>query len=417
VTAASQPARGPFRLTPRLPGDKSITHRAFLLGAIGRATLRAAVALGASVRESGNEILIEGRSGRFTPPTGPLDLGNSGTGLRLLLGLLAPQTFTSVLTGDASLSRRPVERVLAPLRLMGVRAEAPGDHPPVTLHGGALHGIRYALPVPSAQVRSAILLAGMQADGTTVVEGGEGARDHTERLLPAFGIAARRLPGRVEVDGPRVPDGTTVSIPGDPSAGAFYLAAAALVPESEVILEGICLNPLRTKSFDVLSRMGLDLVVEPDAGDNPEPVGRVTATGRALRGVRLAPDEIPGVIDELPILAVAAALADGETVVAGAGELKHKESDRLRTVAAGLEAIGGTIRLHEDGWTITGTGGKPLPGGTVHPEGDHRIAMAFLIAGLATRRGVRLAGETGIETSDPFFMDNLDRIARGGEAA
>jgi 3-phosphoshikimate 1-carboxyvinyltransferase len=414
-----------FRFRPDLPGDKSITHRALLLGAMasgdtrvtganrGRdclATEAAVRALGARVEVSGPGLRIAGCAGTLREPSGPLDLGNAGTGLRLLLGVLAGQPFTSVLTGDASLSRRPVERVLEPLRRMGAAASAPGDHPPVTLTGGALHGIRYALPVPSAQVQSAVLLAGVQATGTTVVSGGGASRDHTERLLRTFGAEVRSDGDAVEVRGPCPLEGTALTIPGDPSAAVFYLVAAALVPGSEVTLEMVGLNPLRTKAFDIVKAMGAGLTIHPAEAPGPEPMGRVIARGEGLRAFSLTGAEVVQAQDELPALAVAAAFAEGTSTVRGAGELRVKESDRLAAVLEGLRAIGARAEGLEDGWAIEGSGGRPLAGGAVRTHGDHRIAMAFLVAGLRTTRGVTLVDPPEIDTSDPLFLGNLERL-------
>ncbi len=414
-----------LRWKPRLPGDKSITHRAYLLGALAegttvvdrpnegedcRATLRALESLGVRVERSEARVRVGGCEGRLRAPGTPLDLGNSGTGLRLLLGVLAGQRFTTLLTGDASLQRRPVERVLAPLRSMGARAEAPGDHPPVTLTGAALTGIAHRLATPSAQVKSALLLAGIQASGRTRLEGIAGSRDHTERLLPAFGCPVVLAPDAIEVEGPCALRSADVRIPADPSAVTFYLLAAALLPGSEVTLEGVSLNPTRISHFDIFRRMGLALDVTPESEPGPEPRGRIVARGGELRGVEIGPLEVAGLIDELPAIAVLAAFARGTTRVTGAAELRVKESDRLSTVAAGLAAIGGRVTALADGWLIEGSAGAPLPGGVVETQGDHRVAMAFLMAGLATRGGVRLAGAPMIETSDPFFLSNLKAL-------
>lgn len=424
MTVATRSVR-PFRLTPALPGDKSITHRAYLLGALAQgrttvtggnrgadclATLAAVRQLGVDVHEEGGAVQLEGTGGRLHAPESPLDLGNSGTGLRLLLGVLAGQTFAVELTGDESLRRRPVERVLGPLRAMGATAEAADDHPPVRLTGGALSGIRYRLPVPSAQVKSAVLLAGVQARGRTVVEGVGETRDHTERMLGAFGVPVERAADSVTVEGPAALAGQTLEIPGDPSAAAFYMAGAAIVPGSEVILEGVGLNPTRTKVFDVFSRMGLTVSGPPRVPSEIEPRGTVRISGEHLVGVRIEPAEVVGLIDELPAVAVAAAFAHGPTRVRGAGELRVKESNRLQAVADGLAAIGAAIELTDDGWNIEGSAGRPLPGGTVQSRHDHRIAMAFLMAGLGCRGGVTVEGDHGIETSDPFFLANLERL-------
>jgi 3-phosphoshikimate 1-carboxyvinyltransferase len=394
VSIASHPV-APFRFEPRLPGDKSITHRAYLFAGMAAgesaiantnpgedcaATAAALRALGVETRGGADgSVTVIGRGGAFPAPAGPLDLGNSGTGLRLLLGVLAGQAMTVTLTGDDSLRTRPVERVLEPLRLMGARAEAPGDHPPVTLTGGALHGIRWTLPVPSAQVKSALLLAGIQAEGTTEIEG----------------------PFRIEP--------FSMVVPADPSAAAFWCAAAAVAPGSEISLEGVSVNPSRTAGFTALEEMGAELSRARPV-DDVEPRADLSVRAGTLRGITLGPDRVPGLIDELPVLAVVAAFAEGATVVRGAGELKVKETDRLRAVAEGLRAIGAGVELRDDGWEITGSGGDPLPGGRVRSFGDHRIAMAFLIAGLRCRNGVEIVDPPGIETSDPYFLSNLRQI-------
>jgi len=415
-----------FTLTPELPGDKSITHRAFILGGLAfgettildanpgadcRATLHALERLGVQVSDDDTRtIRLAGMSGGFIEPREPLDLGNSGTGLRLLLGALAAQPFSVTLTGDASLKRRPVERVLAPLRAMGAAAVSENDRPPVTLTGGALHGIHHDLDVPSAQVKSALLLAGVQAKGETRIGGIAGTRDHTERLLPLFGTHVTIGGGWVSLRGPAKLTGTTFQVPRDVSAGVFYLAAAAIRPGAQVTLEHVSLNPTRTKVLQAMGSMGLALEVHPSSSPSTEPSGTILATGGSLRGIHLSGQDIPFLIDELPALAVMAAFAEGRSTIRGAGELRLKESNRLETMAEGLNAIGARVTLEPDGWTIEGSGGVSLPGGSVHARGDHRIAMALLVAGLNCRDGVTIVDEALIETSDPFFPQNLDRL-------
>ncbi len=424
MSIASHPV-APFRSTPRLPGDKSITHRAYLFAGMAagdsvvenpnpgedcRNTLAALRILGVGADgETPGAVTLRGRGGSFEAPRSPIDLGNSGTGLRLLLGVLAGRAMTATLTGDASLRTRPVERVLEPLRLMGAQAEAPGDHPPVTLTGGRLRGIRWKLPVPSAQVKSALLLAGTQAEGTTVIEGGGASRDHTERFLLAGGYPITVDGDRIAIEGPFGIKPFAIHVPADPSAAAFWGAAAALVPGSQVLLQEVSVNPTRTAGFLALEEMGAGFDREAPAGDI-EPRANARVRSGTLRGITLGPDRVPGLIDELPILAVAAAFAEGTTVVRGAGELKLKESDRLEAVAEGLRAIGATVNLLEDGWQITGSGGTPLPGGVVRSFGDHRVAMAFLVAGLRCRSGVKIADPPGIGTSDPYFLENLNQL-------
>ena len=419
------------RLTPELPGDKSITHRAFILGGLAfgetriqdanpgadcRDTLSAMEQLGVQVaHEDSRTIGLVGMSGGFAEPKQPLDLGNSGTGLRLLLGALAAQPFSVTLTGDASLRQRPMERVLAPLRAMGATATSENDRPPVTLTGGPLRGIRHDLDVPSAQVKSALLLAGLQAKGETWIGGVRGTRDHTERLLPLFGAHVGLGDNWVSIRGPVKLTGTTFQVPRDFSAGVFYLAAAAIRPGAQVTLEGVSLNLTRIKVLDVMSAMGLVLDIQPSSVPSTEPRGTIIAKGEGTaRSIEIAPEHVPLLIDELPALAVMAAFAEGRSTFRGAGELRIKESNRLEAMAEGLKAIGGRVTLEPDGWTIDGSGGAPLKGGKVRSRGDHRVAMALLVAGLNCRDGVEILDEPLIETSDPFFLQNL---ARGmGEA-
>jgi 3-phosphoshikimate 1-carboxyvinyltransferase len=417
--------RSGFQFQPELPGDKSITHRAFILGALARgetritganpgadcaATLAAVETLGAEVTREPTGLRIVGTGGRFRAPEAPLDLGNSGTGLRLLLGTLAAQLFPVRLTGDASLCRRPVERVLGPLRSMGATATAENDRPPVLLTGGPLTGVPHRLAVPSAQVKSALLLAGLQAHGETWIGGVEGTRDHTERLLTLFGHPVTSGADWVAIQGPGALQGTAFTVPGDLSAGTFYLVAAAIRPGSQITLEGIGLNPTRTRVLQVLQRMGLELEIEIPSDEDAEPRGRVRAHGKTLRPVMIGPDEVPLLIDELPALAVAAAFAGGHSRIHGAGELRVKESNRLEAMAEGLRALGARITLEADGWTIEGSGGEALPGGRFASRGDHRVAMALLVAGLGCRAGAELLDEPLIETSDPLFPRNLERM-------
>jgi 3-phosphoshikimate 1-carboxyvinyltransferase len=415
-----------FDLSPDLPGDKSITHRAFILGGLAfgettildanpgadcRSTLAALKQLGVRITEEDpRTIRLGGMSGGFIEPKDVLDLGNSGTGLRLFLGALAAQPFSVTLTGDASLRRRPVERVLAPLRAMGALAASDNDRPPVTLTGGPLHGIRHDLEVPSAQVKSALLLAGLQAKGETRIGRVGGTRDHTERLLPMFGAHVATGEEWVAVRGPVKLTGVTFRVPADISAGVFYLAAAALRPAARVTLEGVGLNPTRINVLGVMSSMGLHVQTTPGADLATEPSGTILATGGPLRAIHISGPEIPCLIDELPALAVMAAFAEGRSTIRGASELRVKESNRLEAMALGLNAIGARVTLEPDGWTIDGSGGESLPGGRVHSRGDHRIAMALLIAGLNCRDGVEILDEALIETSDPFFPQNLARL-------
>lgn len=414
-----------FSFEPRLPGDKSITHRAYILGALARGetrvlhpntgadcrgTLDALRTLGVKIEAGEEAVILQGLDGRFHEPGIPLDLGNSGTGLRLLLGMLAAQPLEVILTGDGSLRRRPVERILAPLRLMGAHAQGPGDHPPVSLRGGELHGIAYDLPVPSAQIKSALLLAGVQARGRTRIRGGGTSRDHTERMLPAFGGVLEGTGDDIAIEGPQHLSGTEIAVPGDISAAMFYLAAAVVVPGSRVTFSSVGQNPTRTGALAFLERLGLTLETEIADPKSPEPSGRLAAISKSTGSITVESADVPGVIDELPALAVAAAFAGGESFFRGAGELRVKESNRLEAVAEGLWAIGAEVELLEDGWRIHGSGGERLPGGPVVSRGDHRVAMAFLVAGLGCRNGVEIVDAPGIDTSDPYFISNLKSL-------
>lgn len=403
--------------TVAVPGDKSISHRAAILAALANgvgeisgfleaadthALLSALEALGVTVeRLAPGELRIHGRGNApFDNPSAPLDLGNSGTALRLLAGVLAGRGTRAVLTGDASLRGRPMGRIVEPLRRMGAQLDAAdGDTAPLALQGGALTGIEHASPAASAQVASCLLLAGLHAEGTTRVRLPAPARDHTERMLAAYGIDAK--------DGVRRCDWSGVSarrlvVPGDPSSAAFVAAGAALVPGSEVRLAGVCANPLRIGFADVLARMGAEVDWTGVRVVNGEPVGDLSVRGGALRGVTLRPDEVPGLIDELPVLLAVSAFAEGTTTVDGAAELRYKESDRLATMAAGLEALGARVSLRQDGLTVEG--GQPA-GGEIDAQDDHRIAMAFAIAGL--RAPVRIRRWEAIATSWPDFVAEL----------
>ena len=338
-------------------------------------------------------------------PSGPIDVGNSGTSIRLLAGIAAGCPFTTVLGGDASVNRRPMDRVTEPLRLMGAEVAGAdgGRRAPLRIAGGKLQGIRWQPPVASAQVKGAVLLAGLFAEGETVVREPIPTRAHTEEMLAEFGADVRVVGGEVAVRASR-PEPFDLAVPGDPSAAAFWLVGAALVPGSEVTVHDVYRGQGRDGYLRVLQRMGADLSVVP-AGDR-----RVHLTCRSgpLRGVAVAAGELPDLIDEIPVLAVAAAVADGPTRFEGAGELRHKESDRLRSVLGGLTALGAAAEL--DGDTLVVHGGAELRGGRVEAAGDHRIAMAFCIGGLAAAEGETvISGWRSVATSYPGFAEDLAR--------
>jgi 3-phosphoshikimate 1-carboxyvinyltransferase len=413
----------------RPPPDKSISHRAALIAAIGeggtaiegfldaadtRSTLRAVRALGAGVGASVDSAStlprsfeIEGVGLRGAVTGLDIDVGNAGTLLRLLPGWLAGQeTGRWTIDGDESIRRRPVDRVAEPLRLMGATIECrDGRLPPIRLEGSPLSGISYRLPMASAQVKSCLLLAGLLAEGETRVIEPAPTRDHTERMLAAAGAEVGREGDAVTVrPADRLEPGVIV-VPGDLSSAAFFLVAATIIPGSSVRLEGVGLNPTRSGLLSVLRRMGAAFEVAPGRGRGGEPVGVITASATRLRGTRVEGDEIPLAIDELPLIALAACFADGETVIAGAEELRRKESDRIATVTEALAGLGATIEATADGMVITG--GDGLAGGTVRSHGDHRIAMLGAIAGLASERGVEVDGIEAAAVSYPGFGSDL----------
>ena len=413
-----------LRGTLRMPGDKSISHRAALLGAIAHgttrvagflhaddclATLRCLRRLGVPIEETPEHLVIRG--GRLGEPEDVLDVANSGTTIRLLAGVLAGQPFHSVLTGDASIRRRPMDRITGPLRRMGARisGRAGGRLAPLSIEGGDLRGVAHATSVASAQVKSAILLAGLFADGETVVREPSLSRDHTERMLAVFGVPVARDGLTVRLRGPVSPEGATVRIPGDLSSAAYFLVAAACVPGSEVIVEDVGLNPTRTGLLDILRRMGAAVDVRDVREEGGEPLGTVTVRAAPLHGATIEGDLIPRAIDELPVIAVAACLAEGETVIRDAAELRVKESDRIAALAGELGRLGATIEAQPDGLAIVG--GRRLRGGRAASGGDHRIAMALAVAGLCAQAPVVIEDPSCIDTSFPEFEAILRRVA------
>ena len=417
-----------------IPGDKSLSHRALLLGAMavgesritglleGADVLATAAALSAlSVDiEHGSDGVWRVRGvgvGGLAEPDRQLDLGNSGTGARLLLGLLAGHPFTTVLTGDASLRSRPMARVIAPLARMGAQfVGRSGDRLPVAITGTTeLLPIRYTLPVASAQVKSAILLAGLHAPGRTTVIEPQPSRDHTERLLRHLGAAVEveQLEGAaraVSVLGQPELSAGPIVVPGDPSSAAFPLVAAALAAGSSVCLEGIGINPLRTGLLDCLYEMGARIRLEAHPEPGGEPVADLAIEAGALRGIDVPAERAPRMIDEYPILAVAAACAAGRTRMTGLAELRVKESDRLRAIAEGLSACGVSVEVGADELVVHGHGGPPPGGGHVEAHHDHRIAMSFLILGGLARAPVTVRGAETIDTSFPGFAALMNRL-------
>ena len=402
----------PLKGELRVPGDKSISHRALLLAALAEGTtvIRGLadgddVARTASAVADLGAIVAEGRvtggRERLHEADGVIDTGNSGTTMRLLAGLCAGFDWLTVLTGDASLSRRPMDRVAEPLRRMGARVDGRDDGrlPPLVVRGGALRSIDYELPVASAQVKSAVLLAGLSAGGRTVVREQVRTRAHTEEMLNAFGAdVSTSEDGLTVAVGPGPLAATEVDVPGDPSAAAFWLVAACAVPGSDVTVRDVYLGPARACFLDVLERMGADL-------DRSGAFVRARA-GR-LRATSVGGPEVPGLVDEIPVLAVAAAVADGVTVFTGAGELRVKESDRVATMCEGLAAMGAKVEQMPDGMAVTGP--VQLRGAEVDAHGDHRVAMALAVAAMAAEGESVVHGWESVATSYPGFADDMAR--------
>ena len=439
ANSAPRPRRflpsGPLKGTIRVPGDKSISHRSIMLGALAvgetrvtgllegedvLATAAAMRAMGATVERTGEgEWAVSGVGvGALLQPQAPLDMGNSGTSTRLLMGLIASHAISATFIGDASLSKRPMGRVIEPLSQMGAAFEASeGGRLPLTLRGAnPAVPIEYRLPVASAQVKSAVLLAGLNTPGITTVIEPVPTRDHSERMLRGFGaelevetdsagVRTIRIRGEAELK-PQ-----TIEVPGDPSSAAFFIVAALIVPGSELVIQNVGLNPTRAGLVEVLRQMGGDITELNAREVGGEPVADLLVRHSALKGIAVDPEIAPSMIDEFPVLFVAAALAEGTTVTTGLDELRVKESDRLTAMAEALALAGATVVEAEDGLTITGTGGEALRGGgPVITHLDHRIAMSMAVAGLVSRDGVEVDDTRPIATSFPQFESLLDGL-------
>lgn len=417
---------GVLRGQVRVPGDKSISHRAVMLGSIAEGITQVkgfleaedALATLAAFRQMG--VVVEGPiEGRLVihgvgmhglkAPSGPLDLGNSGTSMRLLCGLLCGQPFDSVLTGDASLSRRPMRRVTEPLRKMGANIETtPQGTAPIRIFGGRrLHGICYPMPVASAQVKSALLLAGLYAAGKTCVVEPTATRDHTERMLAGFGYPLHREGNRVCLEGGGRLIAGDLDVPADISSAAFFLVGASIAPGSEVVLEHVGINPTRTGVIDILRLMGAKIEVLNPKLVGGEPVADLKVSSASLRGIQIPEALVPLAIDEFPVLFVAAACAEGETVLTGAGELRVKESDRIQVMADGLQILGIDAQPMPDGMIVRG--GR-IGSGRVHSHGDHRVAMAFAIAALKAQGPIEIEDCANVNTSFPDFAGLARRL-------
>lgn len=415
----------------QVPGDKSISHRYAMLAALadGRSriegyapgadcavTLACLRALGTTIERHpsaapsppGGTIDIDGRGPRgLQPAAGVLDARNSGTTMRLLSGILAAHPFVSRLDGDASLRRRPMRRVIAPLERMGARIGSADGRPPLEVHGGALHGIEFVPDAPSAQVKSAVLLAGLQAEGVTGVAEPAPTRDHTERACAAFGVELSFSGGAIRVRGGQRLHARSLRVPGDPSSAAFWLAAAAAIPDSDIAVDMVGLNPTRTGFVDPLRRFGAHVEIDAAAGQAGEPIGRMRVRHAGLGRVVIAPAEVPALIDELPVLA-ALATHGGELTVTGAVELRTKESDRITALVTGLRALGADADEWPDGFHIRG--GRRLRGGLADAAGDHRLAMSFAIAALGAEGPSAVAGADSVDVSYPGFFEVLDAL-------
>ena len=426
-------ARVHGRLT--VPGDKSISHRYALLAALAdgsstishyspgadcAATLACLAALGVVIEGPDDTpgehhdqrvVTIQGSGiGGLTPPAATLDAGNSGTTLRLLSGVLAGHPFDSVITGDRSLRRRPMRRIIEPLSRMGANLRSDDDRPPIVIRGAALRGIDFTPPVTSAQVKTAVLLAGLLATGETTVREPHPSRDHTERAFRVFGVELTRHDGAITVQGGQRLRGARLTVPGDASSAAFWAAAAAALPHSDVTLDDVCLNPTRIGYLSLLKRVGarVELFGTTETGGEPRGSVRVRHGGNAR--LDLGPDDVPGVIDELPVLA-ALATHGGALRVTGAGELRHKESDRITALAAGLRGLGARVDELEDGFHVFGD--RRLQGGTADAAGDHRLAMAFAIAALGGTHPREIHNAEAVDVSYPGFFDVLTSISQG----
>lgn len=404
----------------RVPGDKSISHRSIMLGSLADgvteisgflegedalATLNAFRAMG--VRIDGPQqgrVTIHGAGiDGLHAPAGPLDMGNSGTSMRLLAGILAGQPFAATLVGDPSLSRRPMNRVAIPLRQMGAQIETgEGGRPPLHIQGGALRGIDYDMPMASAQVKSSLLLAGLRASGVTRVTEPAPTRDHTERMLAAFGYPVSRDGATISVTGGGRLQATRIDVPADISSAAFFLVGASIAPGSALTLQHVGMNPTRTGVIDILRLMGADIQVTNERQSGGEPVADLVVRHAPLHGIRIPEALVPLAIDEFPVIFIAAANAAGQTVLTGAEELRVKESDRIQVMADGLNAIGVQAQPTPDGMVIEG---GAYHGGTINSHGDHRIAMSFTMAALRASAPIRILDCANVATSFPGFVE------------
>jgi 3-phosphoshikimate 1-carboxyvinyltransferase len=409
-----------------VPGDKSISHRSVMFGAVAEgvttvtgflmgddclSTVSCFRQLGIEIEQEENKLTIHGKGwDGLEEPKEVLDVGNSGTTIRLLMGILAGRDFHATLIGDESIGKRPMTRVTKPLKEMGAKIEGRqnGEYTPLAIRGGGIHGIKYQSPVASAQVKSSILLAGLQAEGSTTVVEPILSRDHTERMIRQFGGSVENHDSLITVHGGQSLKGTTIEVPGDISSAAFFLVAGAIVPNSCITLKNVGLNPTRTGILDVMKDMGADLTISVHEGEQFEPVGDITVKTSSLKGTTIGGELIPRLIDELPVIALLATQAEGETVIRDAHELKVKETNRIDTVVNELKKLGATISATEDGMIIHGK--NKLGGGVVSSYGDHRIGMMLAVAALICTNDVLLEQKEAISVSYPQFFADLDRL-------
>lgn len=409
-----------------IPGDKSISHRSVMFGSIAKgvtrvtnflpgddclSTISCFRKLGVKIEENQNELIIYGNGFEgLQEPNEILDVGNSGTTIRLLLGILAGRPFFSSLVGDHSIGKRPMTRVTEPLKTMGAQIDGRknGAYTPISIRGGHLNPIHYQLPVASAQVKSALILAGLQAEGeTTIIEIAE-TRDHTERMIKKFGGVVETNNRVIKVKGGQMLEASDIHVPGDISSAAFFLVAGAIVPNSEIVLKNVGLNPTRTGIIEVMQNMGADMEISLHDEDSFEPTGDITIRTSNLKGTVIEGDLIPRLIDEIPIIALLATQAEGQTIIKDAEELKVKETNRIDTVVVELTKLGAKIEATDDGMIITG--GSTLNGGTVSSHGDHRIGMMLAIAALLTKDTVTLENPSAIAVSYPNFFTHLNEL-------
>ena len=424
MTVRVEQVSGPLRGELEVPGDKSVGHRAVIMGSVARgetridnmsagadnsSTVAAFRSMGVRFRREADTLCIEGKGwdGLQAPPE-TVDCGNSGTTMRLLTGLLAGRPFDVTLDGDGSLRSRPMKRVVEPLTRMGARVTGNDGRAPLEIHGQPLHGVDYSSPVASAQVKSAVLLAGLQAQGETRFEEPYRSRDHTEIMARGFGASVESNGREVVVRGGQELSGTRLRVPGDVSSAAFLMVAAAVMPGSDVSILRVGCNPTRGGVIEVLRAMGADIEVTRAWEEAGEPVADFRVRGGELRGTEVPPELAPRTIDEYPVLFVAAALAGGSTRFRDVGELRFKESDRIATMSRELSKMG--VRMEVNGDDVSVEGGRKLEGASVESHGDHRVAMALAVAGLSARGGIALSGEECVKVSFPGFFESLEKI-------